>query len=86
MPAAAFVSAGGYHHHLGLNSWQSAGGSAPPEGSPGLRLLAFELSGEPAVAALAQEAAALDGARRHDGGLLLHDPDGHALSFAAPRG
>src|SRR5881398_478911 len=34
---AAFLSAGGYHHHIGLNTWESAGGSPPPEGSTGLR-------------------------------------------------
>lgn len=36
-PGALFVSAGGYHHHVGLNTWESAGGSPPPEGSTGLR-------------------------------------------------
>jgi catechol 2,3-dioxygenase len=40
-PGALFVSAGGYHHHIGLNTWESAGGSPPPEGSTGLR--SFEL-------------------------------------------
>ena len=34
--SAAFLSAGGYHHHIGLNTWESAGGSAPPPGSTGL--------------------------------------------------
>src|SRR5512142_2076056 len=33
---AAFLSAGGYHHHIGLNTWESAGGSPPPEGTTGL--------------------------------------------------
>src|ERR671915_1221570 len=33
---AAFLSAGGYHHHIGLNTWESAGGSPPPPGSTGL--------------------------------------------------
>src|SRR5580765_6644627 len=33
---AAFISAGGYHHHLGLNTWESRGGSAPPPGTTGL--------------------------------------------------
>ena len=33
---AAFISAGGYHHHLGLNTWESQGGSPPPPGSTGL--------------------------------------------------
>ena len=35
-PDAAFVSAGGYHHHIGLNSWQSKGGPPPPPGTTGL--------------------------------------------------
>src|SRR5881296_782447 len=34
--SAAFVSAGGYHHHIGLNTWESQGGSPPPEGTTGL--------------------------------------------------
>jgi catechol 2,3-dioxygenase len=36
-PGALFVAAGGYHHHIGLNTWESEGGSPPPEGSTGLR-------------------------------------------------
>ncbi len=43
LPSAAFVSAGGYHHHIGLNSWQSAGASAPPASAPALREIDFEL-------------------------------------------
>jgi catechol 2,3-dioxygenase len=43
LPAAAFVSAGGYHHHIGLNSWQSHGESAPPASAPQLREIDFEL-------------------------------------------
>ena len=35
-PGAAFISAGGYHHHLGLNTWESLGGSPPPPGTTGL--------------------------------------------------
>src|SRR5262249_49317213 len=38
---AAFISAGGYHHHIGLNTWESAGGSPPPLGSTGLYHLAI---------------------------------------------
>ena len=34
--SAAFISAGGYHHHIGLNTWESEGGSPPPAGSTGL--------------------------------------------------
>src|SRR5690625_334691 len=38
---AAFVSAGGYHHHIGLNTWESAGGNSPPPGTTGLYHLAI---------------------------------------------
>src|SRR5580700_6979821 len=38
---AAFVSAGGYHHHIGLNTWESAGGTPPPPGATGLYHLAI---------------------------------------------
>jgi catechol 2,3-dioxygenase len=40
-PGAAFVSAGGYHHHIGLNTWKSLGGSPPPPGATGLYHLAI---------------------------------------------
>src|SRR6476620_11440343 len=40
-PGAAFISAGGYHHHIGLNTWESLGGSPPPRGSTGLYHLAI---------------------------------------------
>ncbi|HEY2215866.1 MAG TPA: VOC family protein [Solirubrobacteraceae bacterium] len=43
IPSAAFVSAGGYHHHIGLNSWQSQGASASPPTAPGLREIRFTL-------------------------------------------
>ena len=46
LPSAAFLSAGGYHHHVGLNSWQSSGASAPPDSAPGLRDVGFELGGK----------------------------------------
>ncbi|MEM8774195.1 MAG: VOC family protein [Pseudomonadota bacterium] len=40
-PKAAFLSAGGYHHHIGLNTWESAGGTPPPAGHTGLYHTAF---------------------------------------------
>lgn len=40
-PQAAFLSAGGYHHHIGLNTWESAGGTPPPHGHTGLYHTAF---------------------------------------------
>ncbi|HEX4438137.1 MAG TPA: VOC family protein [Solirubrobacteraceae bacterium] len=82
LPSAAFVSAGGYHHHLGLNTWQSAGGSPAPEGSPALRQIAFALDDEAALDALAETAQVSDG-RNGGGDLSLLDPDGIPLSFTA---
>src|SRR5665213_1120460 len=41
---AAFLSAGGYHHHIALNTWESLGGSPPPEGSTGLYLSLIHIS------------------------------------------
>jgi catechol 2,3-dioxygenase len=45
LPSAAFLSAGGYHHHIGLNSWQSRGASPSPPSAPGLREIGFTLEG-----------------------------------------
>ena len=47
---AAFVSAGGYHHHIGLNTWESAGGSPPPPRSTGLYHLAILYPNRPQLA------------------------------------
>jgi catechol 2,3-dioxygenase len=45
LPSAAFLAAGGYHHHIGLNSWQSAGSPPAPANAPGLREISFNLDG-----------------------------------------
>jgi catechol 2,3-dioxygenase len=88
LPSAAFVSAGGYHHHLGLNSWESRGGERAPDDAPGLRRVQFQLSGPDAVEAverrLADAAQTSAGAvREQDGTLALVDPDGQPLAFVA---
>jgi catechol 2,3-dioxygenase len=89
LPSAGFVSAGGYHHHVGLNSWQSAGGEAPPGTAPGLREMRFELSGPEQLAALGRRVAGASAdlhegdARTGDGQLSVRDPDGQLLTFAA---
>lgn len=81
LPAAAFVSAGGYHHHLGMNSWQSAGGAVAPPSAPGLRGIEFALSGGPALEQLgARAGTALSGG---GGSLETVDPDGNELRFTA---
>jgi catechol 2,3-dioxygenase len=84
LPSAAFLSAGGYHHHVGLNSWQSQGAAPAPDSAPGLRRIDFELGGSGALDALERtlgELSAEAPAREDDGGLLLRDPDGQLLTF-----
>src|SRR5947207_5438033 len=66
---AAFISAGGYHHHIGLNTWESEGGSPPPPGTTGLYHVAIRYPSRAALAdALRRLQAAgipLDGASDH---------------------
>jgi catechol 2,3-dioxygenase len=85
LPSAAFLSAGGYHHHVGLNSWQSRGEGPPSERAPGLRRVEFELADPDALEALEQRLAdAHDGrspARGEDGLLSVRDPDTQLLTF-----
>lgn len=82
---AAFVSAGGYHHHIGLNTWESAGGPPPPPGTTGLYHLAILYPSRAALAdALRRVEAAglsLDGASDHgvSEALYLRDPDGNGV-------
>lgn len=85
--SAAFVSAGGYHHHLGLNTWESAGGTAPPRGTTGLYHVAIRYPDRAALAdALRRIMAAgipLDGASDHgvSEALYLRDPDGNGVEL-----
>jgi catechol 2,3-dioxygenase len=87
LPSAAFVSAGGYHHHLGLNSWESRGGELAPDSAPGLRRVGFQLGDADAVnaveRALADAATPAATSRGQDGELSLRDPDGQLLVFDA---
>lgn len=89
LPSAAFLSAGGYHHHIGLNSWQSAGASPPPDTAPRLRAIEFELSGTDALDALrertagAKKPAASAAEANEDERLSVEDPDGIRLDFGA---
>ena len=84
---AAFVAAGGYHHHIGLNTWESAGGSPPPPGTTGLYHLAILYPTRAALAdALRRLLAAsvtLDGASDHgvSEALYLRDPDGNGVEL-----
>ncbi|TMQ69124.1 MAG: glyoxalase [Candidatus Eisenbacteria bacterium] len=77
LPQMAFLSAGGYHHHLALNTWESRGGAPPPRGTTGLYHVAILY---PSRAALG------DALRRlRDAGIYLHDPDGNGLELYRDR-
>ncbi|HTP18767.1 MAG TPA: VOC family protein [Solirubrobacteraceae bacterium] len=88
-PGALFVSAGGYHHHIGLNTWHSAGATAAPSGSVGLRSFAVELPDERELAAVLArvQAASIPGSPAPDG-MLVRDPfgSGVVLRTRAARG
>jgi len=79
-PGALFVSAGGYHHHVGLNTWGTAGAPAPPEGSRGLSRFEIVVPAAGEVARIEDRArAAGHEAHRADGGVLLRDPSGNRV-------
>jgi catechol 2,3-dioxygenase len=90
---AAFVSAGGYHHHIGLNTWESRGGHAPAPGTTGLYHLAIVYPARAdlgrALQGLIEHRIPLDGAADHgvSEALYLRDPDenGVELYWDRPR-
>ena len=90
-PGAAFLSAGGYHHHIALNTWESAGGSPPPRNATGLFHVAVLYPSRAALAdALKRLLAAgvsLDGASDHgvSEALYLRDFDGNGVELYVDR-
>ncbi len=88
---AAFLSAGGYHHHIGLNTWESAGGSPPPEGSTGLYHVAILYPSRAdladALRRLLEAGIPLEGAADHgvSEALYLRDPDGNGVELYRDR-
>jgi catechol 2,3-dioxygenase len=88
---AAFLSAGGYHHHIGLNTWESLGGDGPPPGTTGLYHVAFLYPHRSALAdalrRLAHHGVSLDGAADHgvSEALYLRDPDGNGIELYCDR-
>lgn len=88
---AAFISAGGYHHHIGLNTWESLGGEPPPQGTTGLFHVAilYPNRSELADALLRLMAAKipLDGAADHgvSEALYLRDPDQNGVELYVDR-
>ena len=84
---AAFLSAGGYHHHLGLNTWESRGGSAPPPGTTGLYHVAILYPTRALLAdalrRLQKAGIPIEGAADHgvSEAIYLRDPDGNGLEL-----
>jgi catechol 2,3-dioxygenase len=88
---AAFLSAGGYHHHIGLNTWESAGGSPPAPGSTGLYHFAIRYPTRAALADAVRRLAAagigIDGASDHgvSEAIYLRDPDQNGIELYRDR-
>jgi catechol 2,3-dioxygenase len=84
---AVFLSAGGYHHHIGLNTWESAGGAPPPAGTTGLYHLAILYPSRAdladAVRRVLRAGVRLDGASDHgvSEAIYLRDPDGNGVEL-----
>src|SRR6266550_8680553 len=90
-PGAAFLSAGGYHHHLGLNTWESLGGQPPAPGTTGLYHFAINYPTRRDLAAaltrLYDNGWGIDGASDHGTheAIYLHDPDFNGIELAWDR-
>ncbi len=88
---AAFLSAGGYHHHIGLNTWQSKGGTPPPPGHTGLFHTAFlypdRLELAKAVKRVIDAGVEIEGASDHgvSEAVYLSDPDGNGIELYRDR-
>lgn len=88
---AAFISAGGYHHHLGLNTWESLGGAPPPPGCTGLYHVALLYPDRATLADAVRRVLAagveLDGAADHgvSEAVYLRDPDGNGVELYRDR-
>ena len=88
---AAFVAAGGYHHHIGLNTWESRGGSPPPAGSTGLYHTAIRYPTRAALAdalrRVVEAGIRLEGASDHgvSEALYLRDPDENGVELYCDR-
>jgi catechol 2,3-dioxygenase len=88
---AAFLSAGGYHHHIGLNTWQSEGAPPPPRRSTGLYHFAILLPNRRELARtfkrLLEHNVSIEGASDHgvSEAIYFHDPDGNGIEIYADR-
>ncbi len=90
-PGAAFLSAGGYHHHIALNTWESEGGTPPPAHHTGLYHVALLYPDRAALAValkrVLEAGVKLDGASDHGASeaLYLRDPDGNGVELCRDR-
>lgn len=88
---AVFLSAGGYHHHIGLNTWESAGGTPPPPGHTGLYHVAILLPSRKALAAVVRRIQSasylISGSADHgvSEAVYLTDPDGNGIELYCDR-
>lgn len=91
MMGAAFLSAGGYHHHIGLNTWESAGGKQPPKGNTGLYHFAILVPNRKELAKVLKRLMnhnyPIEGASDHgvSEAIYLKDPDGNGIEIYADR-
>ena len=89
--AAAFLSAGGYHHHIGLNTWESKGGPPPPRGTTGLYHVAIRFPDRATLAAalrrVVEAGIPLSGASDHgvSEAIYLRDPDDNGVELYRDR-
>jgi len=80
---AIFVSAGGYHHHIGLNTWAGEGAPPPPQDAAGLRWFEVRLPDQTAMDALVGRLQSSDRSyEMHDGGILTQDPSHNQILFS----
>jgi catechol 2,3-dioxygenase len=82
-PGALFVSAGGYHHHVGLNTWAGVGAPRPPAGARGLDRFELVLPDAASAAAAGERLSVVAELRDEDRGLLVEDPSGNAVLVRA---
>lgn len=84
--SAAFLSVGGYHHHIGLNTWAGIGAPRPPAGTRGLRGFVLRLPTKASVEAVAMR---MEGSSweftRGDGHIITHDPAGNLVRLTSPK-
>jgi catechol 2,3-dioxygenase len=77
--SALFISAGGYHHHVGLNTWAGEGAPRPPEGATGMVHFELVLPDADAVHAVAERVGRVAAVERVDAGALAEDPSGNRV-------